>query len=139
MMVGYQDSLQKWARHRESGGSRLYSKTSSQILQWIAYLWALYTARYNRCLNYDGSLARAIAQADISFFMLEPNPETRITARKLLELTLNPNTRFYELIGKQGCRSCQIFHSAWKGNFPQYATFRSEEEISCQDDPKMEL
>jgi serine/threonine protein kinase len=134
VMIGYRDSLQQWARHRELSGSKLYSKTSSQILQWIPYLWAVYTARYNRGSQYDGSLGRGIAPADISFFMLDPNPKTRITARELFELTIIPTTTF-----PVGCHSCQAFQSSRNTNIPQYAAYKPGGEIPCPKDPKTEL
>jgi serine/threonine protein kinase len=140
VIVGYQGSLEQWAKHRELSGSKLYSKTPSQILQWIAYLWALYNARYKRGSKDDGDLAKGIVPADISFFMLDPNPKTRITARELFELTRIPDTSFHELIGKQSCHSCrEVFCSTANTNIPRYATYRPEEEIPCPKNPQTEL
>jgi serine/threonine protein kinase len=46
VLLGPRRSLDKFSRHRELSGSRLYSTSGLQILQWFRYLWAIMPLNY---------------------------------------------------------------------------------------------
>ena len=128
VLLGPKGSLKKWSLHRELSGSRIYSNCSAQILQWIWYLWSLHYTHIRSCLRlkqaFDDFISEGAAPADMTFFMLDPNPKTRITARQMVDIQQSGNTHFFISIVEKSCPSCRkcqagpdlnlTFHSIYK-------------------------
>ena len=99
VLLGPKGSLERWSRHRELSGSRIYSNCHAQILQWIRHLWGYYASHLRTCrslgLAFDDFIVHGTAPADMGFLMLDPDPKTRITARQMVAELQLVNTDFH--------------------------------------------
>jgi serine/threonine protein kinase len=130
VLLLHSGALKMWSDHREGSGSgsRLYSNCSSQILQWIRYLWC-YAEMILQNINPFPELVDAryfgVESTKIAFLMLDPNPKTRITARQLVAL-LQPGSKedaFFK-IKEQSCHLCRDLPSAQDPNIPLHSVFK---------------
>jgi serine/threonine protein kinase len=132
------EALKVWSDYREGSGSgsRLYSNCSSQILQWIRYLWCFADMILPAADTFKELAVRipywyyGMASTKIAFFMLDPNPKTRITARQLVAL-LQPGTRedaFFN-IKEKSCHLCRDLPSAQDPNIPLHSVFKGWSDL----------
>lgn len=131
VLLGPQPSLEKWSRHRELSGSRLNSTSASQILQWLRYLWAHCVAQFRAVPEEQRVVAakdspawQGIAPADMSFLMLDPDPNSRITAQQMVSAIQTPNSSFFNRIGMKSCASCRAFPISTSPSLPIHSRYK---------------
>jgi serine/threonine protein kinase len=143
VLVGSQNSLEKWSRHRELSGTRLYSASASEILNRMRYLWASYVAQertfadqWRPPVSQNDSMAwLGLATADRSFLTLDPNPRTQITARQMVAKLQRPDSRFLNLIQRKSCDTCRAFPDSFNPNLPLHSLYKYDMPENLLFDP----
>lgn len=126
--------LRKWLSHKERSGSRLYSASKAQTLQWIRHLWGFV---YHHAISrdphkkiYDSIIVSGLYSSLMAFLMLDPNPKTRITTRQLIHMLRTDRYSSREVNQKNFCESCRITPDSPNPNLLIHSVFRLDNDAN---------
>jgi serine/threonine protein kinase len=136
-------SLKRFAKFRETGNSRAYASCPLKLSQWI---WHLRT--YTHCcfrdfadLKPDYILRTEMTSVAyrLAFLMLDPNPQTRITARQMVTLIHSKIFARNLTIKSYACEHCVNGQTIEQSNLPLHSVFMPQVYLKYPDSPESAL
>jgi serine/threonine protein kinase len=135
VIVEGKGSLGRWSSLRELSRSRLYANCGSKILQRIDNLrWECFLVFPPHLKSvgqepYKDLTRHGAAVAELAFFMLDPNPKSRITAQQLVAMLEDDKNFFGKSIKMISCSSCRKFPVAPNPNLPLHSVFKKHNSV----------
>jgi hypothetical protein len=108
-MIAPPSSRQRFREFREqSSGTMSYSENSLSVVQGMWHLWAYWSIVVKPPRKDDEYARFGAAVPDMAFFMLDPNPNWRITARQLVALITDTDLYYFGSVNGLSCHECRV-------------------------------
>ena len=147
--LGERGALAHFADLRNTSGSRAYSRSTPQVLEWIRTLCVKYIedCGWHEEIMIDGTglgasqpilytedeiLPQRGNCAELAFLMMDPNPKTRITCRQLTTMihALRESSSFHVMdVVNRSCTGCSTGLPQRDPNLPLHSTFKSVRKV----------
>jgi serine/threonine protein kinase len=143
-LIGGPGSRARFAEHRNANGSRAFSRCPEKLLQWIWFLWAIFSEYHTdrRRPEYSSNVLfvnQSAVCGELAFMMLDPNPKTRPTSRHLVRMIHCEDSIYLKDIKKLACRTCSGGPMCGSNNLPLHSTFKPDSEYSFTQSPEAAL
>jgi serine/threonine protein kinase len=141
VLVGFPGSLEKFRRFRvEKTGTFYYAENSLSILQWIWYLWGLWSDFVKSTPSSQDRYAQhGSALLDLAFLMLDPNPGHRITSRQLVALISASGLYYSFSVNRVFCDGCRISLEFENHDIALHSMFKKRDDQEYPKPPEQAL
>jgi serine/threonine protein kinase len=116
-------SIERFRKIQRTAGSMAYAQTAPEIAAWIQNLWD----RLNIALDYDLYIYEfaPILFPSLTFLMLDPNPDCRITSRQLIAMIYRPELPYIASVNGCCCMDCGNLTVVKDDNLPLHSIFKN--------------